>query len=145
MTAQILSEKSTHFSFLHSCCCLSSDLADTPHVSSDTSVRCLLPWGFGAPVTVLDGGCWCHAGVECGSRGRPGQLGLAFGHKRSVSEGWHGFLPCLLRPVSNQTSQPDSGSDSNENQMVTREECEKQKKGESERRKFFLWLLWERK
>lgn len=23
-------------------------------------------WGFGAPVTVLDGGCWRHAGVECG-------------------------------------------------------------------------------
>lgn len=85
--------------------------------------------GFGAPVAVLDGGCRRHAGVECGSRGRRRQMGLAFGHKRSVSDQWYGFLPCLLKPVSNQTSQPDSGSDSNENQMVTREECEKQKKG----------------
>lgn len=102
-------------------------------------------WGFGAPVTLLDGGCRRHAGVECGSRGRPGQMGLAFGHKRSVSERWYGFLPCLLKPVSNQSSQPDSGSDSNENQMVTREECEKQKRGESERRKLFLRWLWKRR
>lgn len=49
------------------------------------------------------------------------------------------------KAVSNQTSQPDSGSDRNENQMVTREECEKQKPGESKRRKLFLWWLWKRK
>lgn len=102
-------------------------------------------WGLRAPVTVLDGGCWRHAGVECGSWGRPRQMSLAFGHTMFVSERWYGFLPCLLKLVFNQASQPDSGLDSNQNQMVTREECKKWKREESERRKLFLWWLWERR
>lgn len=55
------------------------------------------------------------------------------------------FSHVFKKPVSNQTSQPDSGSDNNENQMATRGECEKQKRGESERRKLFLWWLWKKR
>lgn len=101
-------------------------------------------WGFRAPVEVLDGGCWRLAGVECGSWGRPRQMGLAFGRNVFVSERWFGFLPCLYRLVFNQTGKPDSGSDSNKNQMVTREDYKKWKREESERKKLFLWWLEER-
>lgn len=78
--------------------------------------------------------------IECGRGVDPGRW-VWLGHQSDDTA----FLHVFLKPVSNQTDQPDFGSDRNENQMVTREECEKQQKGEAERRKLFLWWLWKRR
>lgn len=48
--------------------------------------------GLSAPVTASDGGCWRHAGVECGNWGPPRQMGLAFCPQMFVSEQWYGFM-----------------------------------------------------
>lgn len=88
MTAEVLREKST---LLFSSQLLLFVLRLGPtrcvfhsfHTLRAVSASCE---AFGAPVTILDGGCRRHAGVECGSRGRPRQMDLAFGPERSVSE-----------------------------------------------------------
>lgn len=91
-------EDSTHFSFPHSCCCLLSDLAVT-------LCRVCFLWGFGAPVAVLVGGCWRLTKVDCGSWGRPRQIGLVFGLKRFVSERWYGISSKSFK-ICLQSKQP---------------------------------------
>lgn len=95
-------------------------------------------WGFGEAVSVLDGGCWRHAGVECGSRGAdPSRWILVF----------QSYEVCVraviqLKPVSNHSSQWDSGSDGNENQMLISGKGEKKKKMESQRRGSYYESMW---
>lgn len=79
MTAQLLSEneKSAYFFFFTAVVCSQTWLTLCVFHRTFPCGVCFL-WGLGVPVTVLDGGHHRNASVDCGSRGRPRQMSLAW-------------------------------------------------------------------